>query len=76
MYFTAETARGELITAGHPYYSNLPDNNETLTCTCGAGASILVMVPGQRLDRCRTCYRGLAPYLDRSCHLVFIGPAG
>jgi hypothetical protein len=69
----AEVNQGELITVGHPYYRNLPAPGERPVCPCGAQATALVLVPGQRLDRCRDCYRLLAPYLDPSCHLVFIG---
>lgn len=68
-----EVARGELVTLGHPFYRALPGPRQTVFCPCGDAARVLVMVPGQRLERCQACYRGLAPYLDRTCRLVFIG---
>lgn len=75
MLATTELVQGELVSPGHPYYRNLPETHEGLMCPCGSPATVLVMVPGQRLDRCHTCYHGIAPYLDRRCRLVFIGPA-
>lgn len=74
---TTEVVRDGLISADHPYFHNLPDITEILTCTCGTGASILVMIPwSHRLELCTACYRRLALYLDHNCNIVFVGQAG
>lgn len=64
---------GRIITPGHPYYQNLPEAHEQLSCTCGVRADVLIMVPGHRLDRCRPCYQRLAPFLDPAVKLIFVG---
>lgn len=69
---STEAPRSELITAGHPYYRNLPNIGEILVCCCGASAAMLVMVPSHRLELCSACYRSLAPYLDRDCRIVLV----
>ena len=69
-----EIIRDGLITIGHPYFHNLPVNDETLVCNCGDIALILILIPRHRLELCQACYRSLAPYLDRNCQLLTIGP--